>query len=136
MRVVIDNNVIISAALIQKSMVHQAFAKAAKASDITLLRSESTLTELLRTIYKPKFDLYFKPPNSREELLVSFINGSLNVEIKHKVTVCRDSKDNKFLELSLSGQANCIITGDKDLLTLHPFENIPIISPSDFLNTY
>lgn len=136
MRIVIDNNVIISAALIEKSIAYQAFAKAVKTSNITILRSESTLTELLRTIYKSKFDQYFKPLNSREELLVSFINSSLNIEVKHKITACRDSKDNKFLELALSGQADCIITGDKDLLVLHPFENIPIISPSDFLNSY
>lgn len=70
MGVVIDNNVIISAALIEESIAHQAFSKAVKASDIPILRSESTLTELLRTIYKPKFDLYFKPPNSRKELFI------------------------------------------------------------------
>lgn len=136
MRVIIDNNVIISAALIENSVAHQAFAKAVKASAMTLLRSEPTLTELLKTIYKPKFDHYFKPPYSREELIISFINASLNIEIKHKVTACRDSKDNKFLELALSGKANCIITGDQDLLVLHPFETIPIVSPSDFLNMF
>ncbi len=136
MRVIIDNNVIISATLIEKSVAYSAFSKAVKDPKITLLRSEPTLAELLKTIYKPKFNSYFKPPNSREELLVSFINSSLNVEIEHTVTACRDSKDNKFLELALSGKADCMITGDKDLLVLHPFENIPIISPSDFLNNY
>ncbi len=136
MRIVIDNNVIISAALIEKSVAHQAFAKAVKTANITLLRSEPTLTELLRTIYKTKFDMYFKPPHSREELLVSFINSSLNIEITNNVTDCRDPKDNKFLELALSGQADCIISGDKDLLVLHPFNNIPIITPSVFVDEY
>lgn len=32
------------------------------------------------------------------------------------------------------GQATCIITGDDGLLALHPFQGIPILSPSDFLD--
>jgi predicted nucleic acid-binding protein len=41
-----------------------------------------------------------------------------------------------ILELALDGQANCIITGDKDLLVLHPFRGITILSPKAFLNTF
>lgn len=51
------------------------------------------------------------------------------VKIIHTVSICRDPKDNKYLELALSGKADCIITGDKDLLVLHPFDNIPILTP-------
>jgi predicted nucleic acid-binding protein len=43
------------------------------------------------------------------------------------------SKDNKFLELALSGQADCIVSGDHDLLVLHPFRGIPIVTPRGFL---
>jgi len=46
----------------------------------------------------------------------------------------RDPKDDKFLNLAIDASASCIITGDKDLLILHPFENIPILLPSDILN--
>ena len=52
------------------------------------------------------------------------------------ITACRDSKDNKFLELAVAANASCIITGDKDLLVLHPFKNIPILSSSEFLNRF
>ncbi|GAC1311374.1 MAG: hypothetical protein NVSMB24_30710 [Mucilaginibacter sp.] len=50
--------------------------------------------------------------------------------------ICSDPKDHKFPELAVEAGAVCIITGDKDLLVLHPFENIQILSASDFLKAY
>jgi len=47
--------------------------------------------------------------------------------------MCRDPKDDMYLELALSGNADCIVTGDPDLQILNPFKNIPIISPKEFL---
>ena len=47
---------------------------------------------------------------------------------------CRDPKDNQFLELAVNGQADFIVTGDEDLLVLHPFRAIPILTPRDFLH--
>jgi hypothetical protein len=41
-----------------------------------------------------------------------------------------------YLELALSGKADCIITNDDDLLVLHPFEKIPIITPKEFLERF
>lgn len=49
------------------------------------------------------------------------------------ITICRDPKDNKFLELALSGQADLILTGDDHLLSLHPWRGIPILTPQDYL---
>ncbi|MFM7715662.1 MAG: putative toxin-antitoxin system toxin component, PIN family, partial [Microcystis sp.] len=47
--------------------------------------------------------------------------------------VCSDLDDNKFLELAVSGMAQYIITGDKDLLILNTYQGIPIITPAEFL---
>jgi len=60
------------------------------------------------------------------------------VFIAPKITIqaCRDPKDNIFLKLALTGRADCIVSGDKDLLVLHPFRKIPIISASEFLLNY
>ena len=43
-------------------------------------------------------------------------------------------KDNKFIDLAVCGNAQYIITGDDDLLTLNPFRSISIINARDFLN--
>ena len=49
------------------------------------------------------------------------------------VTICRDPKDNKVLEAALAGSADVVVSGDADLLALHPFEGIAIREPVDFL---
>jgi predicted nucleic acid-binding protein len=49
------------------------------------------------------------------------------------ITVCRDPKDNKFLEVAVEGRADAIVTGDEDLVVLDPFEGIPMIQPSKFI---
>ena len=71
-----------------------------------------------------------------KNLLKNLIRIGDFIEPKTKITVCRDPKDNKFLELAVAGKANCIVTGDKDLLVLHPFRGINIISPADFIIQY
>jgi putative PIN family toxin of toxin-antitoxin system len=50
------------------------------------------------------------------------------------ITVCRDPKDNKFLEVAVAGRADVIVTGDEDLAVLDPFEGIPVIQPARFLH--
>ena len=55
------------------------------------------------------------------------------VEITETVAACRDPKDDQILELAISGNADCIVTGDDDLLTMNPFRGIAIIAPADFL---
>lgn len=50
-----------------------------------------------------------------------------------QIEECRDPKDNKILEVAVEGKADVIVTGDKDLLVLHPFRGIPIIGPAEFL---
>ena len=60
---------------------------------------------------------------------------SLFIEPTEAIAECRDPKDNKYLELAVAGQAECIITGDQDLLVLHPFKGIDILTVQEFLAT-
>jgi predicted nucleic acid-binding protein len=53
--------------------------------------------------------------------------------ITERIVACRDPTDDKFLELAVSGNADLILSGDKDLLTLHPFRGIPIVTPAAFV---
>lgn len=59
---------------------------------------------------------------------------SLFVEITEHVTVCRDPKDNQFLEAALASAAPFLITGDKDLLSLKSFRTTRIFTPRQFLD--
>ena len=55
------------------------------------------------------------------------------IDVDMQITACRDPKDDKFLSLAVSGEATHIVTGDADLLVLHPFRGIRIVTPSTFL---
>jgi len=57
-------------------------------------------------------------------------------EPEEEIFACRDPKDNKYLDLADSYNVSCIITGDKDLLVLNPFKNIPILTASEFLKKF
>jgi putative PIN family toxin of toxin-antitoxin system len=81
-----------------------------------------------------KFDRYLTG-EEREEFLIKLVHAATVVEITERVRACRDAKDDKFLELAVCGQASCVVTGVADLLALHPFHGIPILSPVQFLDT-
>jgi uncharacterized protein len=57
----------------------------------------------------------------------------VQVELSGSVKVCRDPDDDKLLEIAVVGRANCLVTGDQDLLVLDRFQGIPILTPAGFL---
>ncbi|MBS0017467.1 MAG: putative toxin-antitoxin system toxin component, PIN family [Arthrospira sp. SH-MAG29] len=132
-RFVIDTNVLISALLWKSSVPFRAIALAEKQGII--LYSEATLKELERVLNRSKFDKYLSQ-EERQVFLLKFIGASQLVNITEKISVCRDEKDNKFLELAVSGNANLILTGDLDLLMLHPFQSIEILTPEQFIDRF
>ncbi len=81
---------------------------------------------------RKKFDRY-ATRKIRDEFLRALIKESVFVDIIEKIQVSRDAKDNNFLELAVSGGASYLITGDDDLLILHPFREISIVSPRQFI---
>jgi putative PIN family toxin of toxin-antitoxin system len=130
---VIDTNCFVSANLLKNSVSAQAFDKVILNGKIAL--SNEVLNEYAEVIYRKKLDRYLnedKRPSALKQIQKNAILFS-PVEI---VTDCRDPKDNKFLELALTCQALCIISGDPDLLILHPFRDIPVIDPAGFLQNF
>lgn len=68
----------------------------------------------------------------RQNFLLKFRDICEWIEIAKRIQVCRDKKDDKFLELAVNGKADMIITGCPDLLELNPYERIRIINPSAY----
>ena len=130
-RIVLDSNVILSAALFKGSTPRQALDKASITGQI--LMSNEIIEELTDIFNRPKFDRY-SSKQLRNEFLNDFLAIVENVQIVEKIAACRDRKDDKFLELADNGKANYIISGDQDLLVLNPFQDIEIISVSDYLS--
>jgi len=98
----------------------------------TLLVSAETASEYFNVFSRPKFEKYVSL-ETRLAFIENIISNALSVEPKERINACRDPKDNMFLELAVTAGASCIITGDQDLLVLHPFNDIPIVSAADFL---
>ncbi|WP_121197069.1 putative toxin-antitoxin system toxin component, PIN family [Mucilaginibacter gracilis] len=89
----------------------------------------------VNTLIRPKFDKYISI-EKRLEAIKAFEKKGQLISVSVNIDTCRDPKDNKFLELAVEAGALCIVTGDKDLLVLHPFQNISILSTADFLKAF
>jgi hypothetical protein len=132
LRAVIDTNVIVSAVLLPRSISRQAFDFVILQGQ--LLVSEDTLAELDEVLCRPKFNKYILE-RQRLEFFAAFVRTAEIIHVTQEITDCRDEKDNKFLELAISGDASHIVSGDNDLLVLNPFRSVAIVSPADFLKT-
>lgn len=130
---VIDTNVVISVAVF--SSLTPALSLKKMMSLGNLVFSEAVLQEYNETLSNNKFDKYISLERRLRFLETLTARESL-IKITKPIRICRDPKDDKYLELAIACNATCIITGDKDLLVLHPFENIPILTPADFINQY
>ncbi|MEH2193951.1 MAG: putative toxin-antitoxin system toxin component, PIN family [Nostoc sp.] len=131
--IVIDTNVLISAALSPNGTARKALDKVYK--EFKIAQSDETYQELNTRIYKPKFDKYISDED-RQDFLNIVKKYSQFIEIKSQINTCRDPNDNKFLELAKDANAEFIITGDQDLLslkTLAEYQN-QIITPREFLD--
>src|SRR5947209_19986152 len=106
-RAVVDTGVAVSAVLLPRSVPRQAFDAAAARG--RLLVSEATVAELDEVLRRPKFDQYLRE-ELRLEFLAALVRAAELVEVTEAITECRDPKDNKFLELAVSGKASHIIS--------------------------
>lgn len=131
--IVIDTNVIVSALIFSNSTAMQAFTLAYTRG--LILMSVEIISELIDVLNRKKFDRYVSR-ETRENFLASLSTETELIETTETISICRDPKDNKFLELAISGNASYIVTGDRDLLELHPFREILILSPTDFINHF
>lgn len=129
-RCVFDTNTLISAALLEDSTPGRALRLALERG--LLLASRDTLTELADVLSRGKLDRYVTR-EEREEFFEAFVARAEIVEPMQPIRACRDPKDDKILELAVQGNADVIVSGDEDLLTLHPFRGISLLSPGAFL---
>lgn len=131
---VFDANCLVSASILPNSTIRRAFDKAVVLGSIA--SSQEVFDEYTEVLFRKKFDKYFASIDERLSI-INLISGKLReFSPTEKIQDCRDSKDNKYLELAVVANVSCIITGDKDLLVLHPFRNIPILDAVGFLNNF
>ena len=129
-KVVFDTNVLVSSIL-------SPYGKPARSvrwviDNGILVASAPLLEEFASRIRRPKFSKYTTPERVAE-FIATLHDGAVQVGLVGDLHVCRDADDDKVLETALRGRASWIVTGDSDLLILHPFRGIQIVLPHVFL---
>jgi len=108
--------------------------QALKDKRFTMIYSTDILVEIIDVLGRDKFhSKYHISPDDIAALIdLIRLRGELVIP-SQKLTVCRDPKDDIFLEAALEGKAEYIVSGDFDLLDMKSFENIPVLRVAEFL---
>jgi len=135
LRVVFDTSTLVSAALRPNSVPEQALQRAILFNRLCATRE--TLGELERVLCLKKFDRYISLESRlefieklRRDSSLSSVPMELLVEARG---ICRDRKDDLFLAVCMAVQADAMVSSDQDLLVLHPWRGVAILTPAQFL---
>ncbi len=134
-RVVIDTSTLVGAVLHANSVPHRAWLHAQQTCD--LLACRETFVEIETVLHRDRL-IRYADEVTRDRFLEIYRISVEWVEISQSDLTavkpsCRDPRDDIFLALAHAGDANLIVSSDKDLLVLHPWRGIPILSPAEFL---
>ena len=127
-RAVLDTNIIISS-IFWKGNPHEVVRRGI-IGDYQWVTSAEILDEVANKL-RTKFKF---PEESIQELVDILLTHCHVIELGSKFDIVRDKSDNKIIECAYDGKANCIVTGDPDLLDLKEFKSIRILSAKEFLN--
>lgn len=131
--VVLDTNVALSALVFAQGRL-SALRQTWHAGRCRPLLSQATATELMRALAYPKFKL---SAEEQQELLADYLPycGIVRMPARPSRTPpCRDPFDLPFLQLAVAGNADYLVTGDRDLLALAGEFSCPIVTADQFLS--
>jgi len=133
MRAVIDTNILVRVMLKPEGSLLPV-VDLLRQDRYLYLYSRDTLAEVVEVLERPRMVHKYRITPDKVDVLrdLLVIHGE-EVRPTSSVEVCRDPKDDKFLEVALHGKADVLVTGDDDLLVLDPFEGIRIVKPREFL---
>ncbi|MBN1641867.1 MAG: putative toxin-antitoxin system toxin component, PIN family [Anaerolineae bacterium] len=133
MRAVVDTNILVRAVIRPGGAVGPVLLRL-RQGDYVLLYAEPLLEELADVLDRPRLrDTYGVTDQDIETILGLILLRGEAVQVEERITACRDPRDDKFLEVAVAGKADAIVSADEDLLVLHPYAGIPILSPAAFL---
>ena len=135
MRIAIDTNVLISAIIKPQNRIGLVMVHLRKGAYV-LLYSDELIDELTEVMARPKLKKYGLNEETANAVIGSIIAKGESVKLVTVVDICRDPDDNLLLSLAVDGKADYVVSGDKDLLDLIHIQNIPIIKPADFLDSF
>ena len=126
MRLVLDTNVLV-AALATRG------ACAALFEQLVALHDYAVDDALLEEVHRVLLVKFRVPPALAAEALALLERTGVRVTPSPlDIPVCRDPDDDRVLALARAFEAELLVTGDADLLVLHPWEGIAIVPPREF----
>lgn len=131
-RVVVDTNTLVGGILLPRSNPGKLLDFITEPG--TFIFSPATRDELLEVIAREKFDRYVSA-EARERSAVILLRDGEFVAPRRSFVICRDPKDDKFLDAAHAGNADCIVSGDADLISLADFEGMPILTAAQYFAT-
>ena len=132
-RVVLDTNVVVSALLFENSTPGRALQKALSHTSICV--TNEVLEEYRRVLSRRKFAKYVDS-GARLKFLseLNLVVDLVQAKAHDSSLPLRDSSDSIFIDAALGANADCLISGDEDLLVLKPYFAIPILTAAEFLD--
>lgn len=132
-RAVVDTNILVRAVIKPTGSVGPVLQRLRRREYILLI-SRATLDELVEVLHRPRLRTKYQLSDRvlRATIRLIVLRSELILPGR-RIVACRDPRDDKFLEVAVSGRVQVMVSGDEDLLTLHPFERIPIVTPVQFL---
>ena len=133
MKIVLDTNIYIAAALSNSGFSEDILKQAAKTNVFIVVISEEILLEIQGKLY----DKFHWIGKDVERFINRIRKFALVAETTDKIlTITRDPEDNKILECAVAGEADIIVTLDQDLIKLKKFKGIAIIHPKTLSWTF
>jgi putative PIN family toxin of toxin-antitoxin system len=133
MRVVVDTNVLVRAVIRPQGTVGPMLLRL-RQGEYTLLTSRALLEELIDVLNRPRIrGKYHLTDQDIQTVVGLLLLRGEQVMPTERIVTCRDPRDDKFLEVAVAGKADVIVSGDQDLLDLHPYAGIAIVPPNIFL---
>lgn len=130
-RLVLDTKVLISAAL-SSSGAPSLLLNSLHRTKAVLVFSDPTMAELTSRLMLAKFDHYVDR-DTRLRFLAEIDAVAEFVGISGAPMGCRDRSDDQFLETALAGNCRLVVSGDRDLLEMHPWHKVQILRPTQVL---
>ena len=128
MRVVFDTNIFISAFVIPGSLAEKAMLKIIEGED-SLLISKDIIHEVL-SVLSLKFG---RDREALSHVAVTLSELAEMIKPRRRVAIFRDEPDNRILECAIYGEADFLVTGDKEILQRREYKGVKIISLKEYL---
>ena len=128
MKIFLDTNVLI-AAFLSNGLCHELF-------EYCVLNHQLYTSEFVLGEFREKLVLKFKVFSQTSDEAIALVREQAEIAVEGSLgrAVSRDPDDDHILAAAFEAGCEMIITGDKDLLVLLQYQNIPIITPREFFD--